>query len=108
MTMQPPDDDPRRPGSGDPDEPHLAGLPAFETGGRVERTGIALVHEGEYIVPAPGSEAIISQSTAGDDMTINYYFPVVVEVIGGLGEAQMQQIADYVFDELNAAWRSRA
>ena len=43
-----------------PEDDESVVMPGFATGGRVERTGIALVHEGEYIVPQPGSEAMIS------------------------------------------------
>jgi hypothetical protein len=47
---------------------------------RVDETGIALVHEGELILPAPGSEAEL-EAVAGDARaTIVYYFPVEVEV----------------------------
>lgn len=91
-------DDPR-------DEEQEGGLfevPGFATGGRVERTGIALVHQGEYVLPASGSEAIMT-ADAGEDLAgqvINYYFPVEVEIIGELGEAHMKRLAAHVFDEL--------
>jgi len=45
----------------------------------VERTGLALVHEGERIVAAPGSAAELVATSA---QVVNYYFPVEVEVIG--------------------------
>ena len=32
-------------------------LPMFQSGGLVKETGLAVVHEGEYIMPAHGSEA---------------------------------------------------
>ena len=32
-------------------------LPMFQSGGFVKETGLAAVPEGEYIIPAPGSEA---------------------------------------------------
>jgi hypothetical protein len=83
----------------------LVALPGFQTGGRIERTGIALVHEGEYIVPAPGSEALITPALAGGQV-INYYFPIEVEVVGMLTEAQVQRVAEHVFGELSAALRS--
>jgi hypothetical protein len=47
---------------------------------RVERTGIALVHEGELILPAAGSEAQASQVTEDAQSVIHYHFPVEIEV----------------------------
>ena len=50
---------------------------------RVRRTGMALVHEGELVLPADGSAAA-AEIVANDDRTvINYYFAVEVEVRGG-------------------------
>jgi hypothetical protein len=46
---------------------------------RVERTGLALVHEGERIYPAEGSAALLG---ALGPHIVNYYFPVEVEVVG--------------------------
>src|SRR6266700_2027205 len=68
------------------EEPAMVAVPGFQMGGRIERTGIALVHEGEYIAPAPGSEARISPEMEGmpGNQVINYYFPVEVEVVGTL------------------------
>jgi hypothetical protein len=58
---------------------------------RVERTGIALVHEGERIFPAEESMARISAMPAG---AVNYYFPVEIEVIGGDAERMAEEIFD--------------
>ena len=52
------------------------------TAARVERTGLALVHEGEVVLPAAGSEAEASVVMNDDRTVINYYFPVEVEVRG--------------------------
>jgi hypothetical protein len=82
-------------------------IPAYQSGGRVERTGIALVHEGEYIVPAPGSEAVIGAEAFTGGQVIHYHFPVEVEVIGDLGESQIRRVADQVYRELNDALASR-
>jgi hypothetical protein len=80
-------------------------VPAFQTGGRVERTGIALVHEGEYIMPAPGSEAAIAPDSGGmvAGTTINYHFPIQVEMVGSLSDEHMQRIAQHVYDGLQTA-----
>ena len=55
----------------------------------VQRTGIALVHEGELVLPAEGSEAGARQVIDDSRATVQYYFPVEVEVreSGGLGGA---------------------
>jgi hypothetical protein len=59
---------------------------ASEEGGqaaRVVRTGIALVHEGELVLPAAGSEAAAELVAYDDRVVINYYFPVEIEVRAG-------------------------
>lgn len=79
-----------------------AEVPAFQAGGRVERTGLALVHEGEYIVPAPDSEARIADGAgaAGEEQVINYYFPIEIEIVGTLSDEQVRRVAEFVFDTL--------
>jgi hypothetical protein len=47
---------------------------------RVLRTGIALVHEGELVLPAAGSEAQAERAAADARAVIHYYFPVEIEV----------------------------
>ena len=86
-------------------EPGMIVIPGFQMGGRVEETGIALVHEGEYIYPAPGSEARISSDLDGmrGGQVINYYFPIEVVVMGMLSDADMKYVAEYVYGELTTA-----
>ncbi len=77
---------------------------------RIERTGIALVHEGEWIVPAPGSAAELradARAPAPRGQVVNYHFPVEVELVGELSERQRRALADHVYDELDAALRSQ-
>jgi hypothetical protein len=81
-------------------------VPGFASGGRVERTGIALVHEGEYIVPQPGSEAVISPVPDGAGV-INYYFPIQIEVVGSLPDNEIRRVADHVFGELDRELNAR-
>lgn len=58
----------------------LAPLAAYETGGIVPNTGIALVHQGETVIPADMSRMLLSaatqkaggQSRSGRGITINY------------------------------------
>ncbi len=47
---------------------------------RVRRTGLALVHEGELVLPAAGSEAAASVVVEDDRTVVNYYFPVEIEI----------------------------
>jgi hypothetical protein len=66
----------------------------------VEKTGLALVHEGEKIYAEEGSAAIL---TAAGPNVVNYYFPVEIEVIGpGTAEALAEMIYDALQHELNA------
>jgi hypothetical protein len=66
----------------------------------VERTGLALVHEGELIIAAPDATAML---TAAPVQVVNYYFPVEIEVVGAGGaEALAEQIYDALQRELNA------
>jgi hypothetical protein len=84
----------------------VAVMPSFQFGGRVERTGIALVHEGEYVMPAPGSEAVISPPGTGPDgRPVTWSFPVEVEVVGELSEDHLRAVVAQVFDELDTALR---
>jgi len=89
-----------------PEDDESVVMPGFATGGRVERTGIALVHEGEYIVPQPGSEAVISPWPDSGGV-INYYFPVRIEVVGSLPDAEVRRVADHVFGELDRELNTR-
>ena len=59
---------------------------------RVERTGIALVHQGERIFPAEDSAGEIAAMSVG---AVNYYFPVEIEVVGGA-----ERMAEEIFDAL--------
>jgi hypothetical protein len=45
---------------------------------------------------------------ASDGAVVNYYFPVQVEVIGSLPDAEVQRVADYVFGELDRELTTRA
>jgi hypothetical protein len=59
------------------------GLPGLAAGGRMERTGIAPVHEGEHAGPV-----------------INYHFPVEIQAVGSLPESESTQLIGQVFDQL--------
>lgn len=47
------------------------------SGTRVASTGLKLLHEGEYVVPAAGSEAVFASA---DDDGVHYHFPVEIDV----------------------------
>lgn len=78
-------------------------IPSFQTGGRVRETGIALVHEGEYIMPAPGSEAEIEPAEMTTRGVINYYFPVEIVIVGSLPEAEREAIEMRIWEKLSDA-----
>lgn len=84
-------------------EPEQQELPAFHAGGRVRETGLALVHEGEYIMPAPGSEAEIEPAEMRDQGVINYYFPVEIVIVGTLPEEERQAIESRIWEKLHDA-----
>jgi hypothetical protein len=88
---------------GEPSPPGVVGLV------RVEQTGLAVVHEDEWIASTPESAAVL-RAVAGDvdERAVEYSFPVEVHVIGTLTEAQTRALAALVFDELNGALRSLA
>jgi hypothetical protein len=56
-------------------------LPSGSGAARVTRTGIALVHEGEIVLPATGSEADAERVLEDARSSVTYYFPVEIEVL---------------------------
>jgi hypothetical protein len=75
-------------------------MPAEENATYVERGGLVVVHQGDKIVAAPGSEAALA-SAAGAD--VDYYFPVHVVMVGDIGEETKQEIEGRIWDALYAA-----
>lgn len=75
----------------------------FAAGGRVRETGLAVVHEGELIVPAEGCEAVIDASGAGTAEVINFYFPVEIVVMGTLPPEEREAIEARVWQRLGDA-----
>jgi hypothetical protein len=69
---------------------------------RVTRTGIALVHEGELIVPAAGSEAGLEH----EPREVRYVFPVEIEVRGGPEPVDADAIADTTLRRLAEGLRA--
>jgi len=66
----------------------------------VERDGLAVVHRGEKIVAAAGSEAVLTSHGGGD---VHYHFPVHVVMVGDLGAQAKKDIHDDIFDQLYTA-----
>lgn len=81
----------------------MAGELDLDGAARVESSGIALVHEGELIVPAPGGVADLVPAAGGGSREgpteVHYWFPVQVEVVG-LDDATADAVVARVFDEL--------
>jgi hypothetical protein len=78
-------------------------IPMFASGGVVKETGLAIVHEGEYIMPAPGSEAEIKSAEMGTNGVVNYYFPVEIVVVGSLPDEERAAIEARIWESLGEA-----
>lgn len=78
-------------------------IPEFQKGGRVRETGLAVVHEGESILPAPDSEADIEPAKIGSQSVINYYFPVEIVIVGSLPEEEREIIENRIFEKISDA-----
>ncbi|GAB3142923.1 hypothetical protein GCM10027290_18390 [Micromonospora sonneratiae] len=48
---------------------------------KVLSTGLAVVHEGEWVVAGPGSAAEAEAYVEQESATIHYHFPVEIEVV---------------------------
>ena len=72
---------------------------------RVLETGIALVHEGELVLPAAGSEAQAEIAGADARAVIEYHFPVEIEVRGEGEPMDLDQIARHVYERLSRRLR---
>ncbi|NUR32059.1 MAG: hypothetical protein HOV83_40485 [Catenulispora sp.] len=68
-----------------------------ENATHVERDGLAVVHRGEKIVAAAGSEAVLTAHPGGE---VHYHFPVHVVMVGDLDAQTRQDIRDDVLDRL--------
>ena len=66
----------------------------------VQQSGLAVVHQGEMIVAAEGSQAAL---TTGPDMAAHYHFPIHVVMVGDLGEETKCEIEARIWDKLNTA-----
>jgi hypothetical protein len=69
-------------------------------GARVIRTGIALVHEGELVLPAAGSAAQAEQVLDDERAVVHYHFPVEIEVRGAVSTVDVEAIVDRALGRL--------
>ncbi|MFI9328823.1 hypothetical protein ACIGZJ_14895 [Kitasatospora sp. NPDC052868] len=68
----------------------------------VEGPGLIAVHEGDRIVPAPGSEAAVSARSGAE---VHYYFPIHVVLTGDIGPEARQAIEEGIWEQLYQAFR---
>jgi hypothetical protein len=73
---------------------------------RVRRTGIALVHEGEYVVARAGAEALFDSDGDASAATarpraVHLHLPVEIEVVLGASGLDLDEIADHVLSRLS-------
>jgi hypothetical protein len=66
----------------------------------VLESGLAVVHQGEKIVAAEGSQAMLAPHSAGE---AHYHFPIEVVMVGDVGEEIKCEIEARIWDKLNSA-----
>lgn len=72
-------------------------------GATVTESGIALVHEGELIFPAPDSEAEAELAIQDARTTITVNLPVIVQVAGANDTAETDRIVNETLRRLRHA-----
>jgi hypothetical protein len=68
----------------------------------VDKTGLAVVHQGEVVVSAPGSEAVLRRIVIGESGDVHLYFPVEVVITGGIPEHEKEDLRMGLLEELDA------
>jgi hypothetical protein len=77
-----------------------------ETGAkRVLETGIALVHEGELVLPAAGSVAQAELAGADARALIEYHFPVEIEIRTGGEPLDVAELSRHVYERVTRRLR---
>ena len=66
----------------------------------VLESGLAVVHQGEKIVAAEGSQAGLAPHSAGQ---AHYHFPIEVVMVGDVGEEIKCEIEARIWDKLSHA-----
>ncbi|MGB3439089.1 MAG: hypothetical protein WBA97_10095 [Actinophytocola sp.] len=67
---------------------------------RIGRTGLALVHEGEWVVAGAGSAAEADEAVDEERTVIQYHFPVEIEVVGTAAEVDRDTVVDLTLGRL--------
>ena len=73
---------------------------------RVRRTGIALVHAGELVLPAEGSAAQAEAVAQSDRTTVHYHFPVEIEVVDAREALDHDRAAAHTLEQLLSGLQS--
>ncbi|MFF0792248.1 hypothetical protein [Streptomyces spiralis] len=94
--------------TGRPDGPWPGGGDARPRGGRVRRTGIALVRRGEMVVPFEGSEAELALAEQDSRHDIHVHLPVVVEVVGAPAARVVREAVDEALRRVRQAMDAHA
>jgi hypothetical protein len=76
---------------------------SFASGSIVRETGLAVVHENERILPAPGSQAAVEPAGRNLPGAVEYSFPVEIVVVGGLSDAERERIEAGIWARLATA-----
>jgi hypothetical protein len=82
-------------------------MPDARGAARVSRTGIALVHQGELVLPAPGSEAQAELVLDDARTVVHYHFPVEVEVRATSQAVDVEAIVQETLRRLAAQLENR-
>ncbi|MFF7534713.1 hypothetical protein ACFZB2_37330 [Streptomyces bobili] len=75
-------------------------LPDQENAQSVERAGLIEVHEGDKVVPAPGSEAAVIARSGAE---VHYHFPVHVVMAGDVTKEARSAIETSIWKALYRA-----
>lgn len=72
---------------------------------RVLETGIALVHRGEVVLPAAGSEAEAEVIADDARAIIEFHFPVEIEIRGAAPPVDVDAIARQIYERITRRLR---
>lgn len=74
---------------------------------RVLETGIALVHQGELVFPAVGSEAQAELVAEDARAEVHYHFPVEIEIRAAADRLDITEVTERVLQALVRTLRER-
>jgi hypothetical protein len=67
---------------------------------RVRRTGLAIVHEGEWVVSTPDSAAELEAMAGDRQAVVHYHFPVEIEVVSAGRAVDHEELVDLALGRL--------